>query len=249
MPKGRALKHTSSVRSFTQAMGLPKDDELIQLIEETQEKTKRRGATEVDVNEPFEPGNAYETARPFITIPVWFRHFVFRLLKPLDFALYVYIFMYADKPGTSFVSMNMMQRHFGYSNRHGFIEAIRRLENLGFLQKKAGRVDRARNDINRNIYQRPSLQQTLIRLLEIGAIDGFLNPTEAYSNKVRRGHVKLRDSRSIPVDIERGLTDLIGEHRVSTYKRARHANKGSVLLDQLREVLKHRIDLASPSKP
>ena len=187
------------------------------------------GGEFVDVEVPFDPGNVWEIVGPFTPLAAWMRPFLFRVLKPREIAVYLHICSYMQQAAISYVSLRELQRDFGLTNRHQLIDAIGQLDRLGFLLRKKGRVAKSRTEHDRNIFQRPSLEYTLLKLLEEDAIDGFFHPTATAIGRNRRPAIAPPSGKYIDKGILRALDSLIGAASVKKYMNTPAAEKVQVL--------------------
>jgi hypothetical protein len=126
----------------------------------------------------FDPGNQFtdELAPPYTVMPSSWRRFIFHVLKPRDFSLYMYLCTLCDKHSVAYPSLSQIQDDLDISSGTTVTLALTRLEELGFILRKRGALPRQRSMPHQNIYQRPSPHFTLLRLLELKKIDGNLNP-------------------------------------------------------------------------
>ena len=193
----------------------------------------------VDVSSPFDPGNVWKIHGVFTPIPAWMRPFMFRILKPREIAVYVYICSYMRLAAISYVSLREMQRDFGLTNRHELIDACDNLERLGFLLRKKGRVAKARTEHDRSIYQRPALAHTLLTLLREEAIDGLFHPTVRACSRMGKGKGKTPPSvgKYIDKSLLAALGELIGKASVKNYLNKPTSAKATFLESVLVEKL------------
>lgn len=167
----------------------------------------------------FDGGNNWETVKPFFEVPAWWRRFIFVLLTPREYTVYCYIVSYCGAAKLARPLIRQMQADLNIANSVAIHNAIRRLIELGFLLKE----QKTLLTRQRNIYKRPSLEHTLLTLLEKKLIDGNLVALERKKNAVR--NEKERSSESIST----GLRLLLGSDLHAQWRVASNKSKASVL--------------------
>lgn len=212
------------------------------------ERVRKIGTRYIDVEQPFEAGNVWDIeGTSFTAVPNWWRPFLYRVLKPNELAIYLYICSYAQKPGIAYVSLREMQRDFGLTNRHELIAATRELVRLGFLLLEKGRVAKSRTEHDRNIFQRPSMTHTLLRLLERGVIDGEFRVTSLGKRRTGRTSPKAptRAGSFIDKTLLRGLAGILGADIVGEYLNTPTGRRSAYL----KSALKAKLDSTKTPSP
>lgn len=153
-----------------------------------------------------------ETA-PFFTVPAWWRRFIFRVLRPRDITVYHYYLSVMNQAGTAFPTIEQIASDLGIADRDSVRKAIARLVECGFLLKPDDAERQALGMGKRSVYQRPCPQFTILKLIQIGEIDGELFPA-----RDRQRH-DVHDKSSDPV-VRAGLRNLLGE-MFPAYEEAR----------------------------
>jgi hypothetical protein len=197
------------------------------------------GGEYIDVEEPFDPGNTFTIAGTFTAVPDWLRRFMYRILKPQEIAVYLYVCSFMQRPQVSWVSLREMQRDFGLTNRHELISAINELERLGFLLRTKGRVAKSRTEHDRNIFQRPALAYTLLTLLEQDAIDGHFHPTVRAVHRTRRQSAPMPKRKGFNPSFLTALAEITDTPTVKRYLNTPDADKSTMLHAALSNQLAH----------
>jgi hypothetical protein len=124
----------------------------------------------------FDPGNQFsdDIAPPYTVIPAWWRTFLFRMLKPRELSLYVYLCSLCDKHSIAYPSVAQIQHDLGIASATTVTAALKALEDLGLFLRKRGALPRRRSTGHQNIYQRPSAHHTILHLLKTRRVDGNL---------------------------------------------------------------------------
>ncbi len=105
------------------------------------------------------------------------------------------------------------------------------LESCGFVLRKRQTVPGS--SVRRNVYQRPSCEYTILRLLRTERLDGLLRPVPGSVNEMSSDSRRLRDQ---------WLRNALGVH-YALYEAAPEAAKRGVLIDILEAFL------AGPAQP
>ena len=244
----RVVKRTARDESYVVRDDIPAGiDEVISAFSDPGDMQSLSGRY-VDVALPFDGGNVWKSHGVFTQVPAWMRSFLYRILKPREIALYIYICSYMRLAGISYVSLREMQRDFGLTNRHELIESISNLERLGFLLRKKGRVAKARTEHDRNIYQRPSIAHTLWTLLDEDAIDGLFHPTVRACLRANTGKAPIPTGKYIDRSLLGALAELISKSSLKFYLSKSTSTKASCLKALLRAKLDELQTLASLEK-
>jgi hypothetical protein len=184
----------------------------------------------------FDRGNVYPR-KPgdvglFYAIPSWWRGFIFHVLTPPEFRLYSYICSQTDKNGIAIPTGSHAKIDCGLKHNDSIYAPIGSLVDLGFLMKET-RTPIRDTVRHRNVYQRPSIEFTLMTLLEKGKLDGDLVPLERPTQRVSQK--QLLDYRTRHGRIVRdALRNLLGEPSFSEYDTASGAAKKTLLTKRLR---------------
>lgn len=179
----------------------------------------------------LDPGNVFKIVGYFVQVPTVWRRFFFRVLSPRDIAVYLYVCSYVSTQRSARATMQTIADDLGVTNRHGVADSLKRLEQRGFLiRKKMAVMNISRHP--RYIYQRPSIAYTLERLLSLGLINGFFNPTRKTlrkGQKILPGH---REARLGKPWVE-PLKSIIGEAGFTAYgKLPNEPGKRQFLIQQ-----------------
>lgn len=120
----------------------------------------------------IDPHNAFDgECAPFTEIPAWWSGFVFHVLNARQISLYLYLCMLLDAGGICAPTVEQIRGDLGLSGSIVFA-AIGALDAAGFILRERRYLETLRS--RRNVYQRPACQFTVLRLLEMGKIDGDL---------------------------------------------------------------------------
>lgn len=120
----------------------------------------------------LDPNNAFDDAcRPFTEIPAWWSGFVFHVLNARQITLYLYLCMLLDAEGVCAPTVEQIRQDLGLSSSIVF-GALGALDTAGFILRQRQYLPALRS--RRNVYQRPSCEFTVLRLLETGKVDGEL---------------------------------------------------------------------------
>jgi hypothetical protein len=145
----------------------------------------------------LDPKNAFDdSCRPFTEIPAWWSGFVFHVLNARQITLYLYLCMLLDTDGLCAPTVEQIRQDLGLSSSIVF-GAIGGLEAAGFILRRRTYLASLRS--RRNVYQRPSCEFTVLRLLHIGKIDGELRAVPGDT------HEMSGDCRQLKVEWLQGL--------------------------------------------
>lgn len=198
----------------------------------------------------FDRGNVYPR-KPgdiglFFAIPSWWRGFIFQVLSPPAFRLYSYICSQTDKHGIAIPTGGHAKIDCGLKHNDSIYAPIGDLVDLGFLMKET-RTPIRDTVRHRNVYQRPSIEYTLMTLLEKGKIDGDLVPLERPTQRVSQK--QLLDYRTRHGRIVRdALRNLLGEPSFADYDAASGAAKKTLLIERLKAKVE-QLRTAATSRP
>lgn len=183
----------------------------------------------------LDPENLYaagNSSKPYLTLPAWIRRFLFQVLKPRELSVYIYLLSLMNQNGIAFPLTRQIADDLGIRDREVVAEAVGRLEDLGFilLQKRTVQLTKA---VVRNVYQRPTLEHTLITLLHQELIDGDLYPTRIKANKA--------DAKTADEAILLGLRTLTNNTAdVDIWSEANPEDKSDLLAAMLARSLQRR---------
>ena len=102
-------------------------------------------------------------------MPAWWRAFLFQTLNGRQLSVYLYLVMLMDGGTACSPTVEEIAKDLGLMSTTQVFEAINVLENYGFILRS--RTTPANGRTRRNIYQRPSCEYTILRLLEDGRVD------------------------------------------------------------------------------
>jgi hypothetical protein len=126
---------------------------------------------------------AQRTPPPYLTFPSWWRSFVFRVLSPRELSVYLYLASMFNEKGTAFPLKAQIAKDLGVKNRAIVDTALDGLVDKGFMLREGRTISRGNKEIKRIVYQRPSIEHTLLTLLEAGLIDADLMPLDEDENE------------------------------------------------------------------
>jgi len=197
----------------------------------------------------FDPGNQFGTRKGdrglFFAIPSWWRGFLFHVLTASEFMMYGYLCAQMSKRATAFPTGEHFKRDLRRSTNTTVYRLVNSLEHLGFVLKKQHAPLR-KVLTQRNLYQRPAPEFTLLRLLELGLIDGDLLPVpqQKKATPKRKPRVKaIPDddySRRHGTAVQLGLQRLLTQGEYKVYQAAPSQQRASVLREVLQGSLNRR---------
>lgn len=169
----------------------------------------------------LDPKNAFDDGcRPFTEIPAWWSGFVFHVLNARQITLYLYLCMLLDAEGVCAPTVEQIRQDLGLSSSIVF-GALGALDVSGFILRERRYLPSLRS--RRNVYQRPSCEFTVLRLLENGKIDGDLRAVPGEMSA---------DSEQLKTE---WLAGVLGD-RFPRYAAAAPAAKTDLLIQALRAV-------------
>ncbi len=140
----------------------------------------------------IDPANSFnDVCKPFIEIPAWWSGFLFHVLNTRQLSVYLYLSMLADESGSCHPTTNQIRQDLGLSSLTIIFDAMSVLESCGFLLRRRQIVPGANG--RRNVYQRPSCEFTILRLLQSERLDGLLRPEPGSVNEMSSDARRLRD--------------------------------------------------------
>jgi len=161
--------------------------------------------------------NVFSVAcRPYVELPSWWSGFLFHVLNPRQLSLYVYLTMLLGDVGVCDPTTNQIRKDLGLASLTIVFDAMSVLEESGFILRE--------RRMRRNVYQRPSCEYTVLRLLESGKIDGLLRPVPGFVNEMSDDSRRLKDE---------WLRGVLGD-RYQSYTEAEPEAKRQILIDVLR---------------
>jgi len=170
----------------------------------------------------IDPANRYSEAyEPFAEIPAWWSGFLFHVLNPRQLSLYLYLSLLTSTTGIAHPTTKQIRQDLGLSSLTIVFDAMAVLEQHGFILRKRRNIEELNS--RRNVYQRPACEFTILRLLEVGKIDGLLRPVPGNLNEMSDESRALKDA---------WLHETLGD-RYSHFESANDADKRSILIDVL----------------
>jgi len=195
------------------------------------------------------PGNLYKNHGLFVCIPSWWQTFLFRVLKPNELAVYLHICSVIELNASFPVSLGTIAHDLGLSGRNDVINAIKALEDLGFIIREVGYVSGKLGALPQSVFQRPSIPYTIARLLDQDIIDASLRPTAKGVKRVRASRKVKTEADQLIFAARNGLEKLLSEDFVEALERSpknAKAQKRRKLITALQAVV---AELEAPPKP
>lgn len=138
----------------------------------------------------LDPTNAFDDGcRPFTEIPAWWSGFVFHVLNARQITLYLYLCMLLDAEGVCAPTVEQIRQDLGLSSSIVF-GALGALDTAGFILRRRRYLVSLRS--RRNVYQRPSCEFTVLRLLEMGRVDGELRAAPGAAHQMSGDSEQLK---------------------------------------------------------
>ncbi len=162
---------------------------------------------------------------PFAVIPAWWGGFLFHVLNPRQVCMYTYLTMLADRDGRCHPTIDNIREDLGLYSSSMVFEALTALEDLGFIVRERRAFPGVR--AKRNVYRKPSCEATVLRLLERGRLDGYLQPVGPSASPASAQAKEL---------VVEGLRRLLGA-AYERYERATPAAKRDVLIEALEQLV------------
>ena len=174
----------------------------------------------------IDPDNAFtDSCAPLAEIPSWWSGFLFHVLNPRQLSLYVYLTLLTGETGMCHPTTKQIRQDLGLASLTIVFEAISVLEQEGFILRRRQNFPELKS--RHNVYQRPSCEFTVLRLLQASKIDGLLRPMPGSNNEMSTESRKLRDEW-----LEQSLGDLKAE-----YDAGNDGQKQQILMAALRRQL------------
>jgi len=187
----------------------------------------RHGAIEIS-RVILDPANAFDDGcRPFTEIPAWWSGFVFHVLNARQVTLYLYLCMLLDAEGVCAPTVEHIRQDLGLSSSIVF-GALGALDATGFILRQRRYLPALRS--RRNVYQRPSCEFTVLRLLESSKIDGELRAVPG------RAHEMSGDAEQLKTEWLQGV---LGE-QYEPYASAAADAKAEILIRTLGAQVRER---------
>ena len=117
--------------------------------------------------------------------------FLYHVLNPRQVSIYLYLTMLAGETKVCHPTTKQIRADLNLSSLSIVFAAIAVLDRYGFLLRERRNVPELSS--RRNVYQRPSCEYTILRLLELGKIDGLLHPVSGVTNEVSDDSRRLKD--------------------------------------------------------
>lgn len=136
--------------------------------------------------------NTYsDSCEPLATIPAWWAGFFFHVLNPRQLSVYLYLSLLCVEDNRCHPTTKQIRQDLGIASLTIVFDAISALEANGFILRRRQNLIELKS--RRNVYQRPSCEYTILRLLELGRIDAMLRPTPGNANEMSSPAQALRD--------------------------------------------------------
>ena len=135
--------------------------------------------------------NLFSNCHPYAEVPAWMSGFLYHVLNPRQVSIYLYLTMLACESDVCHPTTKQIRNDLRLSSLSIVFGAISVLEKHGFLLRERRKL--AELNSRRNVYQRPSCEFTVLRLLELGKIDGLLRPVSGAVNEVSDDSRRLKD--------------------------------------------------------
>jgi hypothetical protein len=150
--------------------------------------------------------------------------FLYHVLNPRQVSIYLYLTMLACEKNVCHPTTKQIRNDLRLSSLSIVFGAIAVLERYGFLLRERRQVPELNS--RRNVYQRPSCEFTVLRLLELGKIDGYLRPVSGTASEVSDDSRRLKDEW-----LRQTLGDLY-----APYAAAEDEQKADMLIGLLRAI-------------
>ena len=174
----------------------------------------------------IDPDNAFtDSCAPLAEIPSLWSGFLFHVLNPRQRSLYLYLTLFTGETGMCHPTKKQIRQDRGLASLTVVFEAISVLEQESFILRRRQNFPELKS--RRNVYQRPSHEFTVLRLLQASKTDGQLRPTPGSNNATSTKSRKLRDEWLV-----NSLGDLEAE-----YDAGNDGQKRQILMVALRRQL------------
>ena len=135
--------------------------------------------------------NRFTNCQPYAEVPAWMSGFLYHVLNPRQVSIYLYLTMLACETNVCHPTTKQIRNDLRLSSLSIVFGAISVLERNGFLLRERRKLTELNS--RRNVYQRPSCEFTILRLLELEKIDGHLRPISGTVNEVSDDSRRLKD--------------------------------------------------------
>jgi hypothetical protein len=139
----------------------------------------------------IDSNNRFSNCHPYAEVPAWMSGFLYHVLNPRQVSIYLYLTMLACETNVCHPTTKQIRNDLRLSSLSIVFGAISVLERYGFLLRERRKL--AELNSRRNVYQRPSCEFTILRLLDLGKIDGYLRPVSGTVNEVSEDSRRLKD--------------------------------------------------------
>ena len=135
----------------------------------------RTGQQLIDESNVFQAGKGRKMPGAYVSVPVWWRRFLFAALDPRTLTVYLQLCMWLKPDQTTAVSIDMLREQSGLRKRSQVEKALDELVTLGFILRESRSLPRLFGGrYARSFFQRPDIKHTLCKLTEAGKVDGEL---------------------------------------------------------------------------
>ena len=174
--------------------------------------------------------DGHEECHPLAPIPAWWCAFLFQILNPRQVCMYAYLAMLCSQKETCHPTTDQIRGDLGLYSTSMVFEALGVLEEYAFIERERRNVPGTRP--RRNVYRLRACEATLLRLLELGLIDGLLRPVN------RDGGQRSPESERL---VGEGLAVLL-DRKYPGYAAAPDDEKRPLLMQMLASMLAQRED-------
>jgi SOS-response transcriptional repressor LexA len=178
----------------------------------------------------IDSNNRFSNCHPYAEVPAWMSGFLYHVLNPRQVSIYLYLTMLACETNVCHPTTKQIRNDLRLSSLSIVFGAIAALERHGFLLRERRKLTELNS--RRNVYQRPSCEFTVLRLLDLGKIDGYLRPVSGTVNEVSDDSRRLKDE---------WLRQTLGTS-YAIYHAAPEQSKAAVLGALLRSLQERRKD-------
>ncbi len=140
----------------------------------------------------IDPENAFtDVCQPFTEVPAWWSGFLFHVLSARQVTLYMYLNMLGDAFGVCSPTARQIRSDLGLASLTIVFESLSVLELRGFILRE--RRVLPGHPSRRNVYQRPSCEFTVLRLLQDSHLNGKLCPVARLPDEMSAESRRLTD--------------------------------------------------------
>lgn len=193
----------------------------------------------------IQPSNVYQKRNcgSFHPLPAWWRGFLFKVLRPEELVVYLYICSFAGQESVTYPSMEHMAGSLSFRSRSSISKIIKSLAALGFILYEKKPI-RERNTTARNVYQIPSQEYTLLTLLKKKKIGRNLRAVARRGDPPSPQYLTIEQKSDNGV-VENGLSALLG----AEYKNFEKVGTQSALVSALEKRLSERMGIPKKRRP